>query len=103
MDESLGAWIYFETNEPIGRSYARNRELIRSIAIRCASQDGDRPTGYDRVTVTVYLYDGQAMRAQGSIQAMRRTLVEPGVPNGTPAVMTTRSPEPAISSRWAVR
>src|SRR5260370_1885491 len=34
---------------------------------------------------------------------MRRTLVEPGVPNGTPAVMTTRWPEPAISSRWAGR
>src|SRR6202035_4611173 len=30
-DESLGAWIYFETNEPIGRSYAQNTELIRSI------------------------------------------------------------------------
>ncbi len=38
-------------------------------------------------------------RTQRSIQAMRRTLVEPGVPNGTPAVMTTRWPEPAISSR----
>src|SRR5260370_7502575 len=31
MDESLGAWIYFETDEPIGRSYAQNTELIRSI------------------------------------------------------------------------
>src|SRR5260221_10331896 len=31
MDESPGAWIYFETNEPIGRSYAQNTELIRSI------------------------------------------------------------------------
>src|SRR6202035_5577083 len=28
-DESLGAWIYFETNEPIGRPYAQNTELIR--------------------------------------------------------------------------
>ena len=36
-DESLGAWIYFEANEPIGRSYAQNTELIRSIAIKCAS------------------------------------------------------------------
>src|SRR5712691_3915563 len=31
-DESRGAWIYFETNEPIGRPYAQNTELIRSIA-----------------------------------------------------------------------
>src|SRR5258708_10779519 len=31
MDESPGAWIYFETNEPIGRSHAQNAELIRSI------------------------------------------------------------------------
>src|ERR1051326_7680434 len=38
-----------------------------------------------------------------STQAMRRMLVEPGVPNGTPAVMTTRCPGPAISSRCAVR
>jgi len=29
-DESLGAWIYFKTNEPIGRSYAQRTELIRT-------------------------------------------------------------------------
>src|SRR6266404_1284129 len=29
-DESRGAWIYFETNEPIGRPYAQNTELIRT-------------------------------------------------------------------------
>ena len=39
-DESRGAWIYFETNEPIGRPYAQNTELVRSIAIKCAPQSG---------------------------------------------------------------
>jgi len=27
-DESRGAWIYFEADEPIGRSHAQNTELI---------------------------------------------------------------------------
>ena len=30
-DESSGAWIYFETNEPIGRSYAQHTQMIRSL------------------------------------------------------------------------
>ena len=59
-----------------------------------------KPTaGNIGVTVTVYINDEAAMRTHRSTQAMRRTLVEPGVPNGTPAVMTRRWPDPAISSR----
>src|SRR6267154_3403653 len=38
-DESLGAWIYFETNEPIGRSYAQNTELIRMSILGKTSVD----------------------------------------------------------------
>src|SRR5215813_5715488 len=38
-----------------------------------------------------------------STQAILRTLVAPGVPNGTPAVMTTRCPGSAIFSRGAIR
>src|ERR1700674_5809953 len=34
---------------------------------------------------------------------MRRTLVEPGVPKGTPAVMRTGSPETELFSRRAAR
>src|ERR1700680_1985916 len=52
------------------------------------------------VTVT---YMMATLRTYRSTQAMRSTLVEPGVPNGTPAVITTRWPGPAISSRWATR
>src|SRR5216684_1895575 len=47
--ESLGAWIYFETNEPIGRSYAENTGLIRRVAIKRASQSGDCPIRYVRI------------------------------------------------------
>jgi hypothetical protein len=36
---------------------------------------------------------------QRSIQAILRMFVAPGVPNGTPAVMTTRWPISAIPSR----
>src|SRR6202045_3990301 len=32
-DESRGAWIYFETNEPIGRSHARHTQLIQSLFV----------------------------------------------------------------------
>ena len=41
-DELRGAWIYFETNEPIGRSYAQNTELIRSIVPRISVTAGRR-------------------------------------------------------------
>jgi len=30
MMSRVGAWIYFEANEPIGRSYAQNTEVIRT-------------------------------------------------------------------------
>src|SRR5215467_1883861 len=40
---------------------------------------------------------------QRSTQAILKTLVAPGVPNGMPAVMTTRWPGWAIPSRWAMR
>jgi hypothetical protein len=31
FDAGDGAWIYFETNEPIGRSHARHPRLIQSL------------------------------------------------------------------------
>src|SRR5260370_14344906 len=40
---------------------------------------------------------------QRSTQAILRIFVAPGVPNGTPAVMTTRWPTSAIFSRCAIR
>lgn len=40
-----------------------------------------------------------AARCQRSTHAILRTLVAPGVPNGTPAVITTRWPGSAIFSR----
>src|SRR5271166_1417474 len=40
--------------------------------------------------------------SQRSIQAILRIFVAPGVPNGTPAVMTTRWPTSAMFSRCAI-
>jgi uncharacterized oxidoreductase len=37
-DESRGAPIYFETNEPVGRSYAQSTGLIRRVAIKRAAK-----------------------------------------------------------------
>lgn len=95
-ENSIGMYAYGRMELVVDGVRRRPRHSIRN---RCTFE---QKRGASGVTATVYSLDASldaAAPAQRSIQAMRRTLVEPGVPKGTPAVMTTRSPDPAISSR----